>query len=46
MVPLLIHENILNSAKKTKYSLSEFHGVVVGLKGMVIGDLLDRTIRK
>jgi hypothetical protein len=46
MVPLMIHENILNSTKKTKYSINEFHSLVEGIKGMAIGDMLDRTIRK
>jgi hypothetical protein len=46
MVPLMIQENLLSSARKTSLSQNEFHSLVQGVKGMVIGDLLDRTIRK
>lgn len=46
LVPLLIHENLLSSARKTPMRVDEFHRLVEGVKGMVIGDMLDRTIRK
>jgi len=46
MVPLMIHENILTSASKRPFDSSKFHKFVQGIKGFVIGDMLDRTIRK
>jgi replication factor C subunit 1 len=46
MVPLMVHENILTSASKKPYDLQRLHNLVQGLKGFVVGDMLDRTIRK
>lgn len=46
MVPLMVQENILLSARRASLNQNEFHSLVQGVKGMVIGDLLDKTIRK
>lgn len=46
LVPIMIHENLLTSARKTPLNPAEFHQLVEGVQGMVIGDMLDRTIRK
>jgi hypothetical protein len=46
MVPLMVHENLLSSARKAPPSVKEFHSLVQGVEGFVIGDLLDRSIRK
>lgn len=46
IVPLMVHENLYSSAQKTPMNKSEFHGLVKGLKGIVVGDLLDKSIRK
>ena len=46
IVPLMIHENLLTSNKKGKMNLQQFHSLVQGLEGFVVGDMLDRSIRK
>ena len=46
MVPLMVHENLLSSARKSRVDRSYFHNVVEGLKGLTIADQLDRSIRK
>jgi len=45
MVPIMVHENMLSSTKKT-FSDKDFHKVVEAMKGIAFGDMLDRTIRK
>jgi hypothetical protein len=42
----MVHENILNSAPKKPFDKERLHKLVQGLKGFVVGDMLDRTIRK
>jgi hypothetical protein len=46
LVPLVVHESILTSAKKGKMNIREMRNLVEGLNGFVIGDMLDRSIRK
>jgi hypothetical protein len=46
MVPLMVHENYIASMKKDKLSKADFHKLVKATEGFVIGDILDKNIRK
>ena len=46
LVPLMVQENLLASNRKPKMDVRQFHSFVQGLEGIVIGDMLDRNIRK
>lgn len=46
-VPIMVHENYMNSVKKCgNLKRNDFHRLVQATEGFVIGDQLDRTIRK
>jgi replication factor C subunit 1 len=45
LVPLIVHENLLAS-RKGPLNLKQLRSLAQGLKGMVLGDMLDRNIRK
>lgn len=46
MVPLMVQENLLTSNKRRQFGRSDLRSLVQGVEGMVLGDMLDRTIRK
>lgn len=46
LVPIMVHENLLASSRKPKMNTIQFHSFVKGLEGVVIGDMLDRMIRR
>ncbi len=46
MVPIMVHENYLNSVKKGKYDKKEFRKIVKANDGFVLADVIDTRIRK
>lgn len=46
LVPIMIHENYLNSMKKGKLTKGGFHNLVKANEGFVLSDLIDTRIRK
>ena len=46
LVPLMVEENLLASSCKNKMTPAEFRSFTKGIEGLVIGDMLDRNIRK
>lgn len=46
LVPLMVQENLISSNRKPKLDVKQFHSFVQGLEGIVIGDMIDRNIRK
>jgi hypothetical protein len=46
IVPIMFHENLLASARKTPLTAGDFHRLVEGMTAMAVGDTLNRTIRK